>query len=157
MTTTSSLDSTWNRPAPLPSFERSSDLVESQSAFGAVLGKHLPDTRQLTPAQRAREAAEQFVTVSLVQPLLKQLRESNHAAPPFAPTDGEKQFRALTDATLAQNIVKAKQFPVVDRVAADLLKRGEKLASGRTIQDELDGAQTPLPQNRPSGVTTRAR
>src|ERR1043165_9691287 len=78
------------------------DLTSAQRSFSQVLGKALPETKPQTVAEKARDTAEQFVTISLVQPLLKQLRETNNAAPPFAPTEGEKQFRALTDAPLPQ-------------------------------------------------------
>lgn len=102
----------------------SADLQSAQKSFLNVLGKHLPESEPQTPTQRARDVAEQYVSIALVQPLLKQLRETSNAAPPFAPTQAEKQFRALTDADLAQRIVRAKQFPLVDRLARDLLQRG---------------------------------
>jgi Rod binding domain-containing protein len=72
---------------------------------------------------KAREAAEEFVSVTFVQPLLKQLRESNHAAAPFAPTQGEKQFRSLADAEIARRIVKASRWGLVDRIASDIGQR----------------------------------
>lgn len=110
-----------------PAFVRraSSDgLAGVQQSFLNVLGKKLPESTAATPTERARDVAEQYVAIALVQPLLKQLRETSNAAPPFAPTQAEKQFRALTDADLAQQIVRAKQFPLVDRLARDLLIRG---------------------------------
>ncbi len=75
------------------------------------------------PELRAREAAEQLVAIGLVQPVLKELRESNRASPPFAPSQGERQFRALMDAELAQRITRAAGFSLVERLAHDLLKR----------------------------------
>jgi Rod binding domain-containing protein len=108
----------------LPRLERPSDLQKAQQSFLNVLGKQLPDQAPQTPSERARDVAEQYVSIALVQPLLKQLRETSNAASPFAPTQAEKQFRALGDADLAQRIVRAKQFPLVDRLARDLLKGG---------------------------------
>ncbi len=105
---------------------RPSDLQKTQQSFLNVLGKHLPDQAPQTPAERVRDVAEQYVSIALVQPMLKQLRETSNAAPPFAPTQAEKQFRALTDADLAQRIVHAKHFPLVDRLARDLLRQGTK-------------------------------
>jgi Rod binding domain-containing protein len=110
-----------------PSFQRrtpADSLAGVQRSFLNVLGKQVPDSSPSTPAERARDVAEQYVAIALVQPLLKQFRETSNAAPPFAPTPAEKQFRALTDADLAQQIVRAKQFPLVDRLARDLLIRG---------------------------------
>tara|TARA_R110000782_G_scaffold13976_14_gene40993 strand:+ start:1470 stop:1862 length:393 start_codon:yes stop_codon:yes gene_type:complete len=77
-----------------------------------------------TEEEKAREAAEMLVSTTLIVPVLKQLRESNNAAEPFAPTQGEKQFGALLDHRLAYDIVKASNFPMVDRLARDLLKSG---------------------------------
>jgi Rod binding domain-containing protein len=122
--------------------ERSSDLKKAQESFLSVLGKKTNET-PLTPAAKARDVAEQYVSIALVQPLLKQLRETSNAAPPFAPTQAEKQFRALTDADLAQRIVRAKQFPLIDRLARDLLKRGGEMP--RSVQEEVAAAQGPLP------------
>jgi Rod binding domain-containing protein len=92
-----------------------------QEQFSEVIGRSMG---RGDAHQRARGAAEQFVAVTFVEPVLKQLRETSQAAPPFAPTRGEQQFRALLDARFAHEIVRAARFPLVDRLAADLLKRG---------------------------------
>ncbi len=76
-----------------------------------------------TDEQRARSAAEQFVSVTFVQPLLKQLRETSNAAPPFAPSQAEKQFQSLADQALTDRIVSASDWPLVNRLTSDLLKR----------------------------------
>jgi Rod binding domain-containing protein len=98
-----------------------------------------------TDEARARDAAEQLVTQTFLSPLLKQLRESSDMAPPFAPSPAEKQFRALTDAELAQRIVHASRFPLVDVLARNLLKKGGKDKAGRSAADELSAARTPMP------------
>lgn len=90
------------------------NLLGQQSAFQAVIG------RGRATGDRAREAAEEFVAVALVEPILRELRESSDAAPPFAPTRGEKQFRALLDAQLSREIARASRFPLVDRLVSDL-------------------------------------
>lgn len=72
----------------------------------------------------AREAAEQLVAASLVSPVLKSLRESTGAAGPFAPGRGERMFRELQDAVLAQRLVKSAQWPLVDALAQRMLQRG---------------------------------
>jgi hypothetical protein len=72
---------------------------------------------------RAEEAARQLVAVALVQPALKQIREGTWAAPPFAPGAGEKQFRALMDAELAQDLVNHSRWPLVERLARDVRER----------------------------------
>lgn len=72
-----------------------------------------------SPAQqyaRAREAAEGLVATSFIKPILTQVRESNNAPPPFGPTQAEKQFGSLLDNKLSDEIVRASQFPIVDRI-----------------------------------------
>lgn len=78
-----------------------------------------PETPDAT-TDAHRDAAEQLVAAVLVEPILKQLRETSQAAPPFAPTDGEKQFRSMLDARLAHEITSGARFPLVDRLARDL-------------------------------------
>jgi Rod binding domain-containing protein len=105
-----------------------------QSDFAVALGKRLDRPGEApSPEEKARRAAEDFVAVALVQPVLKQLREANQAAEPFKPGPAEKQFRGLADAMMARQIVGASSFPLVDRLAQDMLKRG--------------GAVPPVPAN----------
>lgn len=109
---------------------RRSGLAREQSEFARILSMAEPAAHSSAPADpagtgtradaRARDAAEQLVAKVLVEPILKQMRESNHAAPPFAPTDGEKQFQSMLDAKLAHRITSAARFPLVDRLAHDL-------------------------------------
>lgn len=74
------------------------------------------------PEIKARDAASDFVAQTLVLPVLAQMREMNDAADPFKPSSGEKQFGALLDQKLAKEITKASSFPLVDRLARDLLR-----------------------------------
>jgi Rod binding domain-containing protein len=111
-------------PAP------SRGLIDDQRSFAAVLGRAGvgllgagTQRAAAAPAVKARDAAEQLVAIGLIQPVLKEFREGNRASPPFAPSPGERQFRALLDAELAQRISRAARFPLVERLAHDLLKR----------------------------------
>lgn len=101
---------------------------DARTRFAEVLGERVsrPDE---APETQARRAAESFVAMTFVQPLLTQLRETNNAAPPFAPTPGEKQFQGLADAELAQRIVSRANWPLVDRIAGDLLKHAQRSAA----------------------------
>lgn len=102
------------RPAPA--------LSSRQVSFSELLGRHSGSGDSgLTAEQRATAASEQLVSVALVQPLLAQLRATSHAAPPFAPTNGEKQMRALQDAEVARQITHAARFPLVERLARRML------------------------------------
>lgn len=65
----------------------------------------------------ARKAAEGLVSATFIEPILKQMRESNDAPPPFGPSRAEKQFGALLDTRLADDIVHAANFPLVQKIA----------------------------------------
>jgi Rod binding domain-containing protein len=97
---------------------------ESREDFAAALAR-APASATDSREQRARDGAEQLVAVALVQPLLKQLRESNNAAAPFAPTSGERSFRSLMDAALAQRMVRSQSWPLVDHLARGMLSKPE--------------------------------
>lgn len=94
--------------------------LDEQSMFAGVLAR-AKDAG--TPQARAREAAEQLVATALVLPALKGLRERANAAPPFAPGPAERTFGQLQDTTLAQRLVKASNWPLVDRLAQRVLER----------------------------------
>jgi hypothetical protein len=107
-------------------------LIERHASFADALGRAARGPREEDPEVLARRGAEQLVANAFVRPLLSQLREGAMAAPPFAPTQGEKQFRALADAKLADDIVHSARLPIVDRIANDLLRRtGAHLGSQR--------------------------
>lgn len=100
-----------------------SPLAARQNDFASVLAR-ARGAEGKTAEESARAAAEEFVSITLVQPLLAGLRESNRAAPPFAPSLGERQFQSLLDAHVAQQVVRAAQFPLVDRLARQLMSVG---------------------------------
>lgn len=103
-----------------------SALIDRQADFSSIMARasrpidDAPGSREAA----ARESAQEFVAVTLVQPLLKQLRETSKAAPPFAPSSAELQFRSMLDAQIAQRIVRASGFGIVDAVARNLLRNG---------------------------------
>jgi Rod binding domain-containing protein len=85
---------------------------------------------KLTPEQKARRAAEEFVAAALVEPVLKNLRGSNQAWGPFKPGPGERQFRALADAHLSRNLTRASNWPLVDGLAKRLSRQDERVQPG---------------------------
>lgn len=107
----------------LPGRDRSS----AQQSFAVTLGKRMDMPPDADPRSAARRAAEQLVSQTFVQPMLKLLRDSNSAAPPFAPGPAEKQFRSLMDVELAQRIVNSANFPLVDALARRLEARSSAL------------------------------
>lgn len=82
-----------------------------------------------TAQERAHATARELVAIALVQPTLKALRESNQAAPPFAPGDAERRFGSMLDAEHAQRIVNSANFPLVAAVR-DRLLAGAGLPQG---------------------------
>lgn len=94
---------------------------DAQRSFAEILS--IADRGPAARAAEPREIAETFVAVALVQPLLAEARKSTWAAPPFAPTQGEKQFGALMDAHVAREVTKAARFPLVERLAQQMRSR----------------------------------
>ena len=96
---------------------------DRQRRFAEVLGtaQRRADA-ELSPEQQARESAEQLVAIAFIQPILSQLRSTDNAAEPFKATQGEQQFRALWDAQIAQDMVRASNFPLVDAIAEKMLR-----------------------------------
>ncbi len=80
--------------------------------------------------EQARQAASDFVAAALVEPVFKQLRESNHSAAPFAPGPAEKQFGSMLDVQYARRLTRSANFPLVDRLAQFLLKKGAAPVAG---------------------------
>lgn len=109
------------KPGPL-NFLPERGSVEANGRFGLALAKAKAEVR--SPAEvQAHKSAEEFVGMTLVQPILTSLREQSDAAPPFAPGPGEKAFGPLLDAELAKRITQAKDFELIDVVARNLLGR----------------------------------
>ncbi len=90
-----------------------------------------------------REAAEQLVAVTFIQPILRAARESNNAAPPFAPTAIEKQFGPLMDATLSDSMMRASRWPLVDRIEQDMRANGNQLPPALTERSKPPALERP--------------
>jgi Rod binding domain-containing protein len=118
---------------PLPR-TLSGGLSDGQRSFASVLSR--AGHADQSPEQKAREAAEQLVAITFVQPLFKQLRSTSWAAGPFKPGPAEQQFRALLDADLSQRMVKSSSWGLVERLARDMLKRSE--ATGAEASGEKE-------------------
>jgi Rod binding domain-containing protein len=136
--------------SPIPTTTARPDPVARRRAdFAAALGRSLGEAG-LGEADRARRAAEEFVATAFVQPLLKELRAGIRTPPPFGPGPAERQFRALTDTTLAREIVQSKRFGLVDRIADDLRRVGRGAwPSARTLGAEPPGTPVIAALKRP--------
>ncbi len=103
-------------------------LRERQDSFAGVLSRR--QDANASAKERATQAARDFVAVAFIQPIMQQLRETNNSPPPYAPGPAEKKFRALMDASQAQHLVKAANFPLVDRIASDMMRSGGRSSPG---------------------------
>jgi hypothetical protein len=89
------------------------------------------DTRGL-----AVEAARTLVAEAFVKPVFAQLRDGGFAADGFKPGTGEKRFRPMLDAALADKVVESSNFTLVDRVA-DRFERSIELKSRQRASAEV--------------------
>jgi Rod binding domain-containing protein len=83
------------------------------SAFGDLL----KSAKEGASEDEIRQSAEQLVSATFIIPVLSSVREASMAAEPFAPTQGEKQFGAMLDQQVADEIVKSSNLPLVERLA----------------------------------------
>ena len=100
---------------------RASKPDQDNSIGSAFIIKGTPIAQADAQAQ-SRKAAEGLVSATFIEPILKQIRESNTAPPPFGPSRAEKQFASLLDTKLSDEIVRAANFPLVERITNQLLK-----------------------------------
>lgn len=80
---------------------------------------------------QSRQSAEGLVAMTLVEPFLRQARESRDAEPPFGQTQAERQFGALIDARTAERIVKAWNLPLVDQLARQMREHLRNVETSR--------------------------
>jgi Rod binding domain-containing protein len=117
-------------PAPIDASASRADQVRSAlSGSGGIRTRSFVESLRAAeaiedPEERAhaeaRAVAEEFVAISLVEPLLAQARESGNAWGPFKPGPHEKQFGAMLDSEYAARIVRSSNYGLVDRLARDL-------------------------------------
>ncbi len=117
-------------------------LVSGQESFERILGRR---PKEKDGPAAVRQAAEDFVSMALVQPVLKQLRETNNAAAPFAPGAAEKKFGGLLDAEFAARLVRSTRFGIVDAVAAQMVKKTTTPEDSK----EVDSAPSRLNEGMP--------
>lgn len=105
---------------------------EARATFASVLARQGGEVDAAAQEAAVRKGAEELVSAVLVQPILKQLHETNHAAAPFAPTSAEKQFQSMMDGKLALDFTHRSRFPLVDSVTRAVLARSNGAAKPTT-------------------------
>ena len=91
-----------------------------------------------------REAAEKFVSTSMIMPLFSQLRSSPLADNPFHGGRGESVFQQQLDQVMADRISGATRFDLVDAVYKQLNKM---------IGGDATSAPRSAPTNNPASNT----
>lgn len=109
-------------PAAWELSSRDQQRNDERNTFAATFNRAKSDTPK-TPQQEAREAAEGLVSMAFLQPILKQMRESNNTAAPFGPGKGEQSMRTMLDQAWSDNIVKNGNWSLVNRVEQRMLDR----------------------------------
>jgi len=69
----------------------------------------------------ARQQAGELVALSLVQPILAEMRETNQAWGPFAPGAWEKRLGPILDAAVAKDVVSSSSWGLIDQLASRFL------------------------------------
>jgi Rod binding domain-containing protein len=99
-------------------------LSAAQDDFSSILSRKRSDPN-ISIEQQTRESAQDFVAIALVQPVLKQLRDSDRTPAPFGPGPGEKQFRQIADGAFARQLVRKSNWGLVDRISKMLLDKAK--------------------------------
>ena len=92
-------------------------------------------TRAAPTAQEAeaKDTAEKLIATTLIKPILAQARAARDAPAPWGQTQAEKQFGALLDNRIADDIAKSSSFPIAQRIA-------DQIMSNAPIQDTQQSA-----------------
>ncbi len=96
---------------------------------GKSFAKSLQKAAQAHGRPAARQAATELVASALLVPVLDAMYERPFAKAPFAPTAAEKRFAPLLSQHMADRIIGAANFSLVN-----------------TILDRLLGPETPAPE-----------
>ncbi len=88
---------------------------------GASFAEALQKEAQTHGRSAARQAATELVASALLVPVLDAMYERPLAEPPFAPTAAEKRFAPMLSQHMADRIIGAANFPLVDTILDRLL------------------------------------
>ncbi len=86
---------------------------------------------------KALDTAQKLVSTTLIKPILAQARAARDAPAPWGQTQAEKQFGALLDNRIADDISRASNFNIAQRVADQMLKN-------MPVSDESQHPHTPV-------------
>ncbi len=115
-------------------------MTNAQRGSAASFEDRLRTAPEDEKTQRARKAAQAFVGVVFIEPILAALRETSQATGAFAPGDAERRFGPLLDQHLAERITSNPNFPLVDSLEKHFLDMSNGPADDphHAINGELD-------------------
>ena len=109
---------------------RDAERLDAGRSFQSMLAR--PENAPKATEETAREAAQQLVSVALVQPIFERLRSSSQASAPFGPGQAEKSFGPLLDAELSRRLTTRSNWPLVNEITKRLvakLNQGEEVTA----------------------------
>jgi|GEM_PF-2347615 len=80
------------------------------------------DAKLIAAEAKALDTAQKLVSTTLIKPILAQARASRDAPAPWGQTQAEKQFGALLDNRISDDIAKASNFPIAQRIADQIMR-----------------------------------
>lgn len=91
-----------------------------------------------------RDAVSQLVSTALVEPVLSSLRESPFLTGPFAPGDAERRFGPLLDQQIADRVVTAANFPMIDTMVERYWRQAtspaEQVPKSDALKEHVDAS-----------------
>jgi hypothetical protein len=114
--------------APLTTLNRSSVDMPADERWSLRGAMRSQDSRPPVGIDRdtwdaARQQAGELVALSLVQPILGEMRETNNAWGPFKPGAWEKRLGPILDAEVAKDVVNSSSWGLIDQLASNFLGR----------------------------------
>lgn len=112
-----------------PTLPAAGAMAPSEPGFAGLLAGHrsasgptdLPRARSTPPNHReSHEAAQQLVSIALVQPVLAQMRRDPFRTEMFHGGFAEDAFGARLDSILAERITQRSNLPLVDAIERTL-------------------------------------
>ncbi len=92
----------------------------------------------------ALDTAQKLIATTLIKPILADARAARNAPAPWGQTQAEKQFGSLLDNRIADDISKASNFPIAQRIAEQIIKNSPSLNLQPDAQPGLPAIYTPV-------------
>ena len=108
------------KPEKTPS--NPADLIRAATTPESITRDANPTINPTPREISALDTAQKLVSTTLIKPILAQARAARDAPAPWGQTQAEKQFGALLDNRIADDIAKASNFPIAQRIADQILK-----------------------------------